>query len=207
MIFLPSFHCPLVGVAGVRNFFLRKAAFDGRDHPAHRVEFLEVGKRALLHIQGQPFDKVRTAQRVDRIGHARFVGQDLLRAQGDSGRFFGRQSERLVKAVGMQALRASQHRGQGLDCYPRNVVLGLLRGQRHACRLGMKPHPVRARILGAETLCHQSIPKLARRAEFPDLLKKIVMRIEEEAQAAAQNRRSAARGAGPTPRTRRRHTK
>ena len=101
----------------------------------------------------------------------------------------------------MQALRAAQHRGQGLDRHPRNIVFGLLRGQRDARRLGMKPQPVRADILGAEALRHQPIPDLARGPELADLFEKIVVGIEEEAQPGSEIIDPRARGAAPTPHT------
>ena len=86
----------------------------------------------------------------------------------------------------MQALRASQHCGQGLDCHPRDIVLGLLRGQRDACRLRMKPQSMGANVPGAKALRHQPVPDLAGCAEFPDLFKKIVVGIEEEAQPRSE---------------------
>ena len=172
--------------------------------PPIASNFVEVVERALLHIEGQPLHKIRSTQRVDGIGNARFIGQDLLRAQGDAGRIFRRQGEGFVKAVGMQALRAAQHRGQGLDRHPRDIVLGLLGGQRDACRLGMKPHTVGADIPGAKALGHQPVPDLARGPEFADLFEKIVMRIEEEAQPRSEIIDLRVPGAAPTPRTPRR---
>ena len=58
-----------------------------------------------------------------------------LGAQGDAYAFLGGQPQRLVAAVGVQTLRATQHGRQGLQCYAHHVVLRLLRGQRAASRL------------------------------------------------------------------------
>ena len=80
----------MIGVAGVGYLFLGKAAFDRPHHAAHRIQLAEIIERALLHIEGQPFHKIGAAQRVDGIGYAGFVGQDLLGTQGDAGRIFRR---------------------------------------------------------------------------------------------------------------------
>ena len=71
----------------------------------------------------------------------------LLRAQGDAGRLLGRQGQRLVHGVGVQALRAAEHAGQRLDGRAHDVHLGLLRGEAHAGGLGVEPQLHRA--LGA----------------------------------------------------------
>src|SRR5690242_1733877 len=46
----------------------------------------------------------------------------------------------------------------------------------------MKSHEPRACILGAKAVLHQPIPDLARGAEFGDLLKEVIMGIEEKAE-------------------------
>jgi hypothetical protein len=53
------------------------------------------------------FDGVGAGERVDRVGHARLVRDDLLRAQRDARRALGRQRQRLVHRVGVEALRAA----------------------------------------------------------------------------------------------------
>ena len=75
-------------VAGLGDFLLRIALLDGRNHAAHRVELLEIIERAVLHVERQPLDEVRAAQRIDGLGHAGFVSDDLLRAQRDAHGFF-----------------------------------------------------------------------------------------------------------------------
>ena len=47
--------------------------------------------RALFEFVGQPLDKVRTGERIGRVRHAGFLGQDLLRAQRQRRRRLGRQ--------------------------------------------------------------------------------------------------------------------
>ena len=78
------------------------------------------------------------AERIDRVGHAGLGGDDLLRAQRDARRLLGRQRERLVAPVAVQRLRAAEHRGQRLERDADDVVVGLLRGQGAARRLGVE---------------------------------------------------------------------
>ena len=82
--------------------------------------------------------------------------------------------------VGVQGLRAAQHRRQRLHRYPHHVHVGLLRGQRRAGRLRMKAQHHRARIPRAEPLAHDGRVQPPRRAVLRDLLKKIIMRVKEK---------------------------
>src|SRR3712207_7724177 len=54
--------------------------------------------RSLLDLVGERLDEVRAGERVDRVGHAGLVREDLLGAQGDPRGVLGRQRERLVEA-------------------------------------------------------------------------------------------------------------
>ena len=85
------------------------------------------------------FDVEAASEWIDRARDPAFMGDDLLGAQGQPDRFFGRQGEGLVLAVGVQALRAAEHGGQGLERDANDVVIGLLGGEGHAAGLGMKP--------------------------------------------------------------------
>jgi len=53
----------------------------------------------LLGFVRESFNEVRTAKRVDGVGHAGFVRDDLLGTQGDGGREFGWQGPRFVKRI------------------------------------------------------------------------------------------------------------
>ena len=75
----------MIAVGGFRNFALRVAAFDGLDHAAHGVDLADVIPRAALDFVGERFDEIGAAERVNRVDHAGFVGNDLLGAQGDGG--------------------------------------------------------------------------------------------------------------------------
>src|SRR5882762_5862013 len=80
----------LVTVRGFGDFALRIAALDGGDHAAHGVDAIDVFPGTALDFVGQSLDEVGAAERVDSIGDASFVGDDLLGAQGDgSGEFRG----------------------------------------------------------------------------------------------------------------------
>ena len=71
-----------------------------------------------------------------RLGHARLVGEDLLGAEREPGRCLGRQRERLVARVGVQALGAAEDRGERLERRPDDVVVDRLGGQRSSRRSG-----------------------------------------------------------------------
>ena len=71
-------------------------------------------------------------------GDAALVGDDLLRAQRERRRLGGRQRQRLVERVGVERVGAAEHRRQRLQRRPDDVVVRLLRGQRHAGRLAVE---------------------------------------------------------------------
>ena len=173
----------LVGVAGLGDLLLREAVLDGLHHAAHRVQLAEILEGAVFHVPGQPLDEVGAAQRIDRVGNAGFIREDLLRAQRDARRVLGGKREGFVKAIRVQRLRAAEDRRKRLDGDARDVVLRLLRGERNAGGLGVKAHPGGARILRAEALGHRAIPDAARRTIFSDLFEEVVMRVEEEREA------------------------
>jgi hypothetical protein len=104
-----------------RQFRAAGSAFDGRDHAAQRVDLVDVIPRAALDLRSSALDEITAAQRIGRIRHAAFVRDDLLRAQRDGGRKFGRQRPSLVQRIRVQRLRAAQHRRQRLQspCAPR----------------------------------------------------------------------------------------
>ena len=95
----------------------------------------------------QPLDEIRAAERIDDVGDAGLVRDDLLRPQRQRRRLGGRQRERLVERVGMERLRAGEHGGQRLERRADDVVVGLLRGERHAGGLGVEPQLPGPRIL------------------------------------------------------------
>ncbi len=93
---------PLEGIGRVRDFQLRIASFNGGDHAAHGVDFFDVLPGFGLHLIGEGFHKVGTGQRIDRVDHARFFGQNLLRAQRDFHGVLGRQAKHFIQRIGVQ---------------------------------------------------------------------------------------------------------
>ena len=134
-------------------------------------------------LVGERLDEVGAGERVDGVGGAGLVREDLLRAQGDLGGALGRQRERLVEAVGVQRLGAAADRGEALQRDAHDVVLRLLGGQRDAAGLGVEAQHRRLRVRRAEALAHDVRPHAPRGAELRDLLEDVVVAVEEERQA------------------------
>ena len=109
MIFSRALDRLLEAVGALGDFLLWIAALDRLHHAAHPIDRVEVRQRFLFEVVRQPLDEIRAAQRIDDVGHAGFVGDDLLRPQRQRRRFGGRQRERLVQRVRMERLRAGQH--------------------------------------------------------------------------------------------------
>ena len=95
-----------------------KPGLDRLDHAAELVDPAEVVEAAALHLRRQLLDEVGAAERVDRVGDARLVGDDLLRAQGELDGEVRRQRERLVERVGVErvAFRRARRRAPGSPC-------------------------------------------------------------------------------------------
>ena len=159
---------------------------DALDRAAELVDLVDQLLRARLDLVGERLDEVGAGERVDRVGGAGLVGEDLLRAQRDPRRPLGRQRERLVEAVRVQRLRAAAHRREALQRDADDVVLRLLRGQRHAAGLGVEADRLRLRVLGAEALAHDPRPHPADGAELRDLLEDVVVAVEEEGEPRAE---------------------
>src|SRR5271170_1957104 len=70
-------------VGGFLDFPLDVAGFDAAEHAALGVNFFDIGDRARFNFVGKSFDSVGAGDGIDGIGHTGFVGDDLLRAQGD----------------------------------------------------------------------------------------------------------------------------
>ena len=92
------------------------------------------------------------------------------------------QREHLVQGVGVQRVGPAQHRGQRLDGGPDDVVVGLLRGQRDARRLGVEAQPLGPLAASAVDVAQPPGPDPPGGAELGDLLEKIDVRVEEEGQ-------------------------
>ena len=75
---------------------LDEAVFDGGNGAALFENLHHVAGNRGFQPVGQRLDVVRAAERVDDVGNAGFMRQDLLRAQGKMGRFLGGQAVRFV---------------------------------------------------------------------------------------------------------------
>ena len=134
------------------------ACFDGWDCPAHRIDIGDDQLRLCFEFVGQCFDEVRTCQWVGATRDTAFVGDDLLRAQRQRGCLFGRQPDRLVVTVGMQALSATEHRSQPLHGGADHVVEWLLSHQARPSRLRVEAQHQALFFLCAEPFFHDGRP-------------------------------------------------
>ena len=78
---LPHLDVTLEGRRRLGNLPLEPAALDPSNDSPDRVDLGEQGFGFALQLVGECLDVVRAAQRVDHLGDARFVRQDLLRPQ------------------------------------------------------------------------------------------------------------------------------
>ena len=132
---LAAVQLPLELVRGLGDLALEPAFLD----PAHRAvehragaELVDVREQLLgpaFHLVGERFDEVRTAERIGDVRDTCLVGDDLLRPQRDARGPVGREGQRLVHRVGVEALRTAEHTGERFDRGAHDVHLGLLRRQ------------------------------------------------------------------------------
>src|ERR1700757_4186379 len=83
MIFFLFVHGHLITVRGLSDFALRIAALDSGDHATHGVDAVDIFPRAALDFVGERFEEIGAAERVNRVGNASFVSDDLLRAKSN----------------------------------------------------------------------------------------------------------------------------
>src|SRR5579864_7809932 len=119
-------------IGGVLDFTLHVTKLDSAQRAAEMVDLGQVSVGARLDLVGERLDEIRAGQRVDGVGHPGLVADDLLSAQGNARRFFGRQAQGFVEGVGVQRLSSAEHSRQGLQRGAHDVVLRLLCGQRGA---------------------------------------------------------------------------
>ena len=177
---------PLDAVGGLLDLALLEAALDGGQRAAEGLDLVEIGPGGRLELVRQALDVVGAGQRVGRLGHAGLVGQDLLGPQGQPGGLLGRQGERLVAGVRVQALGPAEDGGEGLDRGPDDVVVDRLGGQRRAGGLDVEAAQHRARVRRPEALAHDRRPHPAGDPELGDLLEQLAPGREEERQPAGE---------------------
>ena len=115
--------------------------------PPSAVDLFDQLPRGVGEALRERLDVVRTAERIDHMGDARLLGEDQLRVARDARRELGRQRDRLVERVRVQALRAAEHRGQRLVRGAHDVVVRVLLGERHARRLAVRAQHQRSGLL------------------------------------------------------------
>jgi hypothetical protein len=117
------------------------------------------------------------------------VGDDLLRAQREGGRFGVGSASASSSELVCSELRAAQHRRERLQRGADHVVVGLLRGERHPGRLRVEAQLPRALILRAERsrITRAQILRAARNLAISS--KKSLCAVEEERDDAARSRR------------------
>ena len=177
---LAGFDLALPIEGDVLDLSLDPLILDGLSHPAALVDLLEQLERLGLEVVGQALDVVRTGERVDRVGCAGLVGEDLLGPKRRPDRLLGREAERFVLPVGVEALGAPEYRGERLVGDADDVVFDLLGRQRRARGLGVELQLLGGRLLGVEAFLHQLVPHPAGGPELRDLLQDVVMGVEEE---------------------------
>ena len=137
------------------------------------------------HVLGQLLHHVAAGPGIDDVGDVGFFLDDELGVAGDARRELGRQRDGFVERVGVQRLRAAEHRGHRLDGGAHDVVVGVLLGQRPARGLAVGAQHQRLRVLRLELL-HDAPPQQARGAQLGDLQVEVHADAEEEGQAAGE---------------------
>ena len=146
--------------------------------------------RAPLELVGQMLDVVAPGERIGGERAPDSCATICCVRSASVAASLGRQRQRLVVAVGVQRLRAAEHRGQRLHRDAHDVVERLLRLERDAAGLRVKAQ-ARARVARAEAVAHDARVHAPRRAELRDFLEQIVVRGEEERQPRRERRRRA----------------
>ena len=76
---------------------LHQAGLHRAVHPARFLDDPHDAEDLGLHLVGEPFDVEAAAERINRIRHAGFFGDDLLCTQGDGHRMFRGQCQCFIK--------------------------------------------------------------------------------------------------------------
>src|SRR5438270_4682139 len=80
------------GEGRLLDLVLHVTGLDGGHGAAHAGDLLDVAPGLGLDLVGEALDEVRPRKRVDGVGRAGLVGQDLLGAEGELGRLLGGQA-------------------------------------------------------------------------------------------------------------------
>ena len=105
------------------NRALWEARSNGGDHPTEAVHLGDEGECVALHLIGERLHRVAATERINGSGDTGLMGEHLLRAQRKARRSLRWKCQRLIFAVDVQALRATEHRSEGLVRGADNVVV------------------------------------------------------------------------------------
>src|SRR5919106_2459564 len=106
---LPRFHSLLEAIRGLVDLVLDPPRVDRLDGAAHPLDLGQVLPGTRFDLGRQVLDEVRAPQRVDGVGHAGLVGDELLGAKGDPNRLLGGKGQRLVERVRVERLGPAQN--------------------------------------------------------------------------------------------------
>jgi hypothetical protein len=94
----------LIAIRGVRNLSLGEALLQCWHHPSQSIDPFEILEATALHSVGECLDEVAAPQRIDGVGHAALVSDDLLRG-------YREESITMQHLMRYTALCGSQHYG------------------------------------------------------------------------------------------------
>src|SRR5262245_18638092 len=165
---------------------LRHAGLDGLGHAPRALHVFDDAERLGRQRVRQRLHEVRAAPRVDHLRDAGLELQDQLRVAGHAGGRVGRQRDRLVERVGVQALRTAEDGGHPLDGGADDVVERILLREAGARGLAVRAEHQRLDLLGREVLPHERGPEQARRPQLRHLHVEAHADGEEERQPARE---------------------
>ena len=90
------FDLALIPIGCFGEFAIVETFLDATYCSSQCLDFVEIIEDIRFNRLGKSFDGVGTTEGIDGPAHSRLVRDDLLRAQGNCGRFFGRDSVRFV---------------------------------------------------------------------------------------------------------------
>ncbi len=165
---------------------LGRAGGDILGHPSCRIGLGNQFPGLLGQCSRQRLDIITAAQRVCDARNPAFLLQHQLRVARDPGGEIGRQGQRLVERIGVQALRAAQRGRHRFHSGADDVVIRVLFLQRDSRCLAVGAQHLRFVRPGAETL-HDIVPQPARRAQLGDFHEEVHPDAEEERQARRES--------------------
>ena len=138
MVCRPTVDQRLGARRGVGDAHLRQARLDRLGHAAMLFAFDDVRPGLARQFGGQGFDVIAAAPGIDDAVGVGLLLQEQLGVARDAGGELGRQPERLVERIGVQALRLTLRGGHRFDAGAGDVVVDILRRQAPAAGLAVR---------------------------------------------------------------------